>query len=209
MTLLSVSLGLQAVAATLAGPAYADTPTPCVSDTNMPRTYTHGSPITGLVSRHGYYYLDVKFGPGCGLGPDGLLHLVGYVHALEILPAVGDLKGGYVPNDSQHAIYWLMFTTTNDTKAYGLPGAGDASKYVSTTDHLDTCFPNSPYSPQICQDGPGTSRLTLRYNGPDVFGLSKGGDVRFRIANESGLIITDFAQFNIVDCSTCDPPILG
>ena len=174
-------------------PSRADAPTPCHNDTNMTRNYTHGSPITGLVYRHGYYYLDVKFGPGCGLGADGLVHLVAKVTVQASLSAIGALPGVTPDFD---AMYWVEFHGYGST---GKEYTFENSPYVTTPSETMPCKPNTTIVKCVCAGPPENFTFTLHYDGPDVFGLAKGSDARFRIAQETpDKILTDFASLDIV-----------
>lgn len=172
-------------------PALADAPTQCHNDTTFPRTYTHGSPKTGLPSRHGYYYLDVKFGQGCGLGADGLVHLYATVSPLSVV-------GPHTPVDADGGMmYWTEFHYNTSAEL-----TVDNSRYVTTTGEKMPCAPGgNKVLTCTCIDGLGTT-MVMRYDGPDVFGLSKGKDARFRIANESGEVLTDFASIRVVKSRT-------
>jgi hypothetical protein len=172
-------------------PALADAPTACHNDTTFARTYTHGSPKTGLPTRHGYYYLDVKFGQGCGVGADGLVHLYATLRPLTVV-------GPHTSNDPDGGMmYWTEFHY-NTSAEVDL----NNSRYVTTTGEKMPCSPGSKtVLTCTCIDGLGTI-MVMRYDGPDIFGLSKGKDARFRIANESGEVLTDFASIRVVKSST-------
>jgi hypothetical protein len=193
-------------AALLTGPAaHADSPLACYNDTSFPRTYTHGDPATGLVYRHSYYYLDVSFGPGCGLGADGLVHLKATVTVTGDLAAIGAVPGT-PPSGIEEDYYWLEF------HGYASSGAQytlENDPAVTTTTPTETCVPNS--TPVQCSVNNASDNWTavFYYDGPDVFGLSTGSDARFRIADEScpaaepscpagrATVITDFATLTV------------
>ncbi|MBF6557693.1 MAG: hypothetical protein IVW52_16345 [Acidimicrobiales bacterium] len=44
----------------------------------------------------------------------------------------------------------------------------------------------------------GVQTITMRYDGPDVFGLVNGGAAGFRINNMGNAIVTDYATLTIV-----------
>lgn len=182
--------------------AAADSPTPCYSDSSMPRTYTHGSPITGLVPRHGYYYLDVKYGSGCGLGADGQIHIVATVQVHTIVTKIGALPGT-PPAVTREQAWFLEFHNHTGTVILNADSPGVT---LTVGDHM-TCVPGSSAEPCVCAEG--TETVVMRYNGPDIFGLSSGSDVRFRVANEDqgtdSAIVTDFATLSIVATSTSPP----
>jgi hypothetical protein len=184
-------------------PAHAAAPTSCVSTSDMPRTYTHGSPLTGLVVRHGYYYLDVKEGSGCMVppGPNAIVQLVGTVQVRRVLPAVGDLARGVPPASNRDQAWWLEFHK-DGVLDHGIEQqvTMDNNSHITWSDDVMKCKPDTTSVDCFCAEGSQTE--TFRYDGPDIFRLDLGYYVRLRIANEgtdsggSG-IVTDFATLTV------------
>ena len=184
---LSVIVGTAVAAPAFTAPALADTPRACHTDTSVRRTYTHGSPVTGLADRHGYYYLDVKPGAACPVAPGQRVRVTGTVHVLARLAAVGALPG---VRPSRGVMYWLGFANA-DSGASIFPG----HRYVTTAGETMPCRPGASGIIQtcVCLDPPAYL-VRVTYMGPWTF----GADVRFRVANETrGMVLTDYATLTV------------
>ena len=187
----------------------AKTAFPCHNSSKLPRNDTHGSPITGLPVRHGYYHLDVALdSKQCPNGADGFAHLVGRIHVTSKLKKVGALPG--TPPAATDAFNgWLSFhyDTTRELTLENSPA-------VTTPSPTTTCRPNSDRV--LCTLQTGSAEITdepntgnyseLRYDGADV---ARNGIYRFRIANEGPDIVTDYATLDVVSSRTAEPDYDG
>ena len=180
----------------------APAPNTCVSTSEMPRTYTHGSPLTGLTPPSDYYYLSVTPGPNCAVNPGDTVHLVATIRIDEILPAVG--APGLPPDPSRVQQWWILFHLGSGDTGDGF-GLGNDPTHVTMTGGQPTpCSPAPKFQPEICVITTGASTITMNYDGPDVFGLAQGGAAGFRIGNAAtdGAIVTDYATETLVAGNT-------
>ncbi len=194
--ILSVLLAVPAVATLATTHATAAAaPNICQSTSDQPRHYDHGSPLTGLTPPSDYYYLSVATGPGCPVGP--VIHLVATIQARAVVPAVG--AAGVVPASTRDQMWWILFHLGSGPTGHGFSLTN--SPYVTQTGGtVMPCNPPPKLEPQACLCVFGTQTVTMRYDGPDVFGLAQGGAAGFRISNmaEDGAIVTDFATLTLV-----------
>jgi hypothetical protein len=155
-------------------------PDVCQSTSEMPRNYTHGNPLTGLVPPTGYYYLGVTPGPACPVG--SVIHLVATLQVTAIVPAVGAPGSPPAPSRAQTWFALFHLGTGSSGKGYGLTSDPAHVTLVSGATTTN-CHPPSNSSTQKCVVALGTTTLTMRYDGPDVFNLAHGGTAGYRIAN--------------------------
>jgi hypothetical protein len=177
------------------------TPYACHDDSHIPRTYTHGDPNDGtFVVPNGYYYLNVKSGPGCGLGADGRLHLVGHVRAY------GEGCPGDQPGQATHCPQpwgsWAKVIEAADNPGWGfeLWNTAHTQLLACTGSYSGNGATNCPGTPNLVAV-PGDANVEFRYDGPNV----DPNGYRFRIANNYDNVLWEVATLDVVPCSTCEP----
>jgi len=176
----------------------APAPNVCQSTSDQPREYHHGSPLTGLVPPNDYYYLSVTTGPGCPVADGGPVHLVATLRVNQVVPAVG--APGAAPDPTRDQMWWALFHLGSGPTGEGFSLTTAPSAVAQNGATVMPCTPPPQFNPQSCLCVFGTQTITMRYDGPDVFGLARGGAAGFRISNmaEDGAIVTDVATLTIV-----------
>ncbi len=186
-----------------AGPAVlsshaASAPNTCQSTSEQPREYDHGSPLTGLVPPNDYYYLSVTPGPACPVPPGSLVHLVATIRVNQVVPTVG--APGLAPDPTRDQMWWVLFHLGSGPSGDGFGLTSAANAVTQSGGTVMPCTPPPQFNVQSCLCAFGTQTITMRYDGPDVFGLAQGGAAGFRISNmaEDNAIVTDVATLTIV-----------
>jgi hypothetical protein len=178
--------------------AGAVSPSVCLSTSEQPRTYLHGSPHTGLVPPNDYYYLGVTPGPACPVGPT--VTLVATLQVTAIVKSVGALPGT-LPAPTRPQRWFAIFHLGTSSTGVGFGMSNDPTHVgiLWNTASTSTCDPLTNMKPEKCLVVSGNRTVVLIYHGPDVFGLSHGGAAGFRIDNMAtdGAIVCDYATLQI------------
>lgn len=182
---------------------------PCHDDTSISRNNTHGSPLNGSFGQvgaspnhsNGYYYLDIADGPGCAASTDGHIHLVGRVQAngTGLLPGCTPSTNWGPPCDpSFRAVSGAAMANERPSWGFEIKDAASGAD-VACTGGDGSGGSNCPGTPNITAN-PGNATVEFRFD--DALA---GHGYRFRLDNQYDDPIWEYATFDVVACSTCEP----
>jgi len=175
----------------------------CHDDSSIARTNTHGSPNNGtFVPHNGYYYLNISTS-GCVTSADGQVHVVGHVTANgEGLraghPTCSTTSWGPPCDPSWRAV--VDPALANERPAWGFE-IWDSSHnlLLACTGYYSGSSSNCPGNPPVVAN-PGDSTVEFRWDG-----MTTNTAFRFRIANNYDDVLWEYATFDVVACSACEP----